>query len=57
MRCEDCKREWDVGDAGWIGVRLEQDPKTGEPVVLLYCPDCAEQFERKGDEVAPPTDS
>lgn len=53
LRCEDCDRESTDDDLGWLAVVLEVDPDTGRRVVLIYCPDCAGQFEDYGTSLSP----
>ena len=53
LRCEDCERETADDELGWLAVVLEVDPDTGKRVVLIYCPDCAEQFEDYGTSLTP----
>ena len=53
LRCEDCKRKSADDEPGWIAVVLEKDPDTGRRVVLIYCPDCAGQFEDCGTSLSP----
>jgi hypothetical protein len=55
-RCEDCGRESSADEPGWIAIVLEEDPHTGKRVVLIYCPDCAEEFDDYGTKFSP-TDS
>jgi hypothetical protein len=38
---------------GWVAVVLQSDPDTGGREVLIYCPDCAEQFEGEGTSLSP----
>jgi hypothetical protein len=56
LRCEDSG--WVSGDEedSWIAVVLEIDPHTGQRVVLINCPRCAEQFEDCRTSLSP-TDS
>jgi hypothetical protein len=53
LRCEDCGRESRDDERGWLAVVLEQDPTTGKRVVLIYCPECSEQFEGQGTSLSP----
>jgi hypothetical protein len=53
LRCEDCGRETNDDERGWIAVVLKEDPDTGKRVVLIYCPDCVEQFEDWGTSLSP----
>jgi hypothetical protein len=57
LRCEDCGRRAADDERGWIAIVLERDPDTGERVVLTYCPDCAEQWEKGKGQSVSPTDS
>jgi hypothetical protein len=43
LRCEDCGAESPGPGDGWSAVHLEL-PRSCEPRVLTYCPDCAMQF-------------
>jgi hypothetical protein len=49
LRCDDCERESKT-PTGWVAVVLDK-PEQGRPVLLIYCPDCADQFE--GENVTP----
>ena len=53
LRCEDCERESEDDELGWLAVALEVDPDTGKRVVLIFCPACAEQFEDCGTSLSP----
>jgi hypothetical protein len=55
LRCEDCGHVSADDEDGWIAMVLESDPYTGKRVVLVYCPDCAEQFEGEGTSLSPGT--
>jgi hypothetical protein len=52
LRCEDCGRKSSGDERGWLAVVLERDPHTGKRVVLIYCPDCARQFEDYGTDLS-----
>jgi hypothetical protein len=53
LRCEDCGLLAADEEHGWVAVVLERDSDTPEREVLIYCPDCAEQFEGEGTSLSP----
>jgi len=50
LLCEDCGHQ-SVAPRGWVAVRLERPEEQDGPIILVYCPDGAVQFE--DDEVSP----
>ena len=43
LQCEDCKRSSLDDERDWITLRFEAE-NGGQPVLLVYCPQCADQF-------------
>jgi hypothetical protein len=42
MQCEECGAEADYRAAGWRAYRNDE-PEDEEPIILVYCPACAER--------------
>jgi hypothetical protein len=49
--CEDCGSARVRGEVGWV--RLWLDEKYQPPVMLIYCPHCARQFDAYPEDVSP----
>jgi hypothetical protein len=49
--CEDCRTVRAPDEAGWVRVWL--DEKHQPPIMLTYCPRCAEQFDAYPEDVSP----
>jgi len=49
--CEDCDSARVGSEVGWV--RLWLDEKYQPPVMLIYCPTCARQFDAYPEDVSP----
>ena len=49
--CEDCSTRRQPNEAGWVRVWL--DEKHQPPIMLIYCPHCAGQFDAYPEDVTP----
>ena len=43
LRCAECEAETEHATRGWLGVRAQVPGEDEQPLVVIYCPECAER--------------